>query len=221
MTGINIFLYDVHMRDHWHGVTVGGTGTIGTILYTTDGGDTWNLAPLPPIQFMESVFGASSSRWWAVGGGGTIMTSTNGGANWSPQTSGVASILKDVHCVSITQCWAVGEAGVILTTNDAGVTWTAQTSGTANQLNDVHFLDNLTGWVVGNSGTVRKTVDGGANWTTQSGLSGNVEATFFFKRVTRLGDWRQWRYLCNSKWRHPVDSPSIRRSHNYARHSIS
>ncbi|MHB8318668.1 MAG: WD40/YVTN/BNR-like repeat-containing protein [Acidimicrobiales bacterium] len=104
---------------------------IGTLIYSSDGGVSWNLAT-PPIS--QTLFlGASCTsalRCIAVGmrprpaqpDGGVLLETTNAGKTWTnasyPKlTPGIGS----VSCPSANTCIAVG--GTVLVSNDAGSTW--------------------------------------------------------------------------------------------------
>jgi len=63
----------------------------GTILHTTDGGDTWErqgtAAEIPNVA-LGGVSAVDSNTAWIVGGnvsGGVIFYTTDGGNTWIPQ----------------------------------------------------------------------------------------------------------------------------------------
>lgn len=146
------------------GVIAGG---FGTILTTTDGGNTW----IPRISGtsvpLRGVAAIGSDYAWAVGDDGTIVATKDGGATFSTQASGTAEMLEAVFFVDPDNGWVVGATGTILATTDGGSTWNNQTPNNRDaglyDLIDVVFLDALTGWAVGTS-IILKTTDGGGNW---------------------------------------------------------
>src|SRR5437773_10032700 len=129
------------------------TGTVvgeyGTIVRTTDGGNSWTIQVSGTTQNLWAVSFKDSNEGTAVGEGGTILGTTDGGANWVPQTSGTTLQLRGVSLSDANTGTAVGEGGTILRTTDGGNSWLPQSSGTPNTLFGVSFIDTNTGTVVG------------------------------------------------------------------------
>src|SRR6266513_2450636 len=67
------------------------TGTVvgeyGTIVRTTNGGNSWTVQVSGTTQALWAVSFKDSNKGTAVGEGGIILGTTDGGANWVPQTS--------------------------------------------------------------------------------------------------------------------------------------
>src|SRR5581483_3777188 len=76
------------------------TGTVvgeyGTIVRTTDGGNSWTIQANDTTQTLWDVSFTDVSHGTAVGEGGTIVTTTDGGANWVTQPSGTTLQLRGV-----------------------------------------------------------------------------------------------------------------------------
>ncbi|MCH8038848.1 MAG: hypothetical protein IH977_00700 [Nitrospinae bacterium] len=108
-------------------------GEGGTILATTDAGQTWTKQTSGTRIRLQAVAFVSPTQGWAVGRDGTILITTDAGQTWTPQTSGTRALLFDVAFVSPTQGWAVGAVDTdpetstsgltILLTKDGGTTW--------------------------------------------------------------------------------------------------
>ena len=64
-------------------------GRRGTILHTSDGGETWTPQSSGTTYTLSSVFFVDTRNGWAVGDGGTILHTVDGGENWKKQTSPV------------------------------------------------------------------------------------------------------------------------------------
>src|SRR5438034_7511592 len=128
------------------------TGTVvgeyGTIVRTTDGGNSWTIQVSGTTQNLWAVSFKDSNKGTAVGEGGTILGTTDGGANWVPQTSGTTLQLRGVSLSDANNGTAVGEGGTILRTTDGGNSWLPQCSGTLNTLIGVSFIDTKTGRAV-------------------------------------------------------------------------
>ncbi len=140
-------------------------GNLGTLLATTDGGESWSAQEVGAIDLAAVDF-VNAASGWTVGAGGVILHTADGGATWSSQASGTAEPLTDVDFVDAASGWAVGANGVILHTADGGATWSPQASGTAAGLLSVSFADGSTGWAVPSSGfgALLSTLDGGSRW---------------------------------------------------------
>ena len=161
----------------------------GTILHTTDYGETWvrqgNASTIPGAA-LNSVSAADDENVWAVGDNwadvgqsyGTILRTTDGGQTWTRQ-GGAASVpdveLSGVSAVSSRVAWAVGWEGVILKTTDRGQTWTRQAEGMfpLGQGMTVSAWDEDVAWVASQDSStagpalILHTTDGGATWTRE------------------------------------------------------
>src|SRR5438045_9570817 len=125
------------------------TGTVvgeyGTIVRTTDGGNSWTIQVSGTTQNLWAVSFKDSNKGTAVGEGGTILGTTDGGANWVPQTSGTTLQLRGVSLSDANTGTAVGEGGTTLRTTDGGNSWVPQSSGTFNTLFGVSVIDTTQG----------------------------------------------------------------------------
>jgi photosystem II stability/assembly factor-like uncharacterized protein len=131
-------------------------GAGATILQTSDGGETWNLAHLSDAK--EVRLNAASfvdhRVGWAVGSGGSVYRTVNGGRTWLAQDSRVSADLFDVKFLDAGEGWAVGAEGTLIYTSDGGLHWTVEPSGTTHPLERVFFANRTHGWAVGFGGTI-------------------------------------------------------------------
>ncbi len=170
-----------------------GSGTsYGTILRSTDSGETWTRQGAGQIAGvdMAGVFAVDPYTAWVVGdvdsGYATIYHTTDGGRTWKRKGSSdpaSADYVPDVGLCKVhargDDVWAVGNPGVILHTSDGGATWTNHIpAGYENTLlQGVYTLDGKTVWATGGAGeennhaVILKSTDAGLNWTRQSGFS--------------------------------------------------
>lgn len=149
-------------------------GWEGTILATSDGGQSWQ----PQASDTNVVLGdvtvlEDGQRGWAVGNKGTILATRDGGLSWEAQPSGSTQNLYRVSMLADGQRgWAAGSAGTILATRDGGRSWQPQTSGTPQPLFSLSMLaDGQYGWATGALGTFLTTIDGGRRWQPQKNPS--------------------------------------------------
>ncbi len=137
----------------------GQTGAIagagGTILFTADGGLTWENASLlsDPDARLNAVFFASDRLGWAVGADGAVFTSIGSGRTWRRQFTGVSADLNDVYFSDSRTGWAVGDKGTIIATTNGGSTWSEEDSHVKHRLEKL--ASNGKGvWAVGFGGTI-------------------------------------------------------------------
>jgi len=143
-------------------------GNYGTILFSRDGGKTWQPQDSGIDDFMlGSIVFADTKNGWAAGVNGTVIHTADGGVSWHPQNSGTRSNLLDLFFTDPEYGWAVGELGTVIHTRDGGKTWTRQMDEQDAILNDVFFVDRQTGWIVGEFGTILHTRDSGKSWQCQ------------------------------------------------------
>jgi photosystem II stability/assembly factor-like uncharacterized protein len=156
-------------------------GAAGTILVTSDGGETWAAptTPVPTTHDLSGVAFADAGHGWAVGAAGTILVTSDGGETWAAPTTPVPTThdLAGVAFVDACHGWAVGAAGTILTTTNGGATWAAPSAPvpTTHDLSAVAFIDAGHGWTAGAAGTILATSDGGATWAAQTAPAGTPD----------------------------------------------
>ena len=124
-------------------------GYYGTIVRTTDGGNSWTIQQSGTSLDLWGVSFSDASNGTAVGAGGMILRTTDGGEHWNIQASGTVEELRDVSFADANNGTAVGFGGLILHTTDGGSTWVPQASGTLDTLFGVSLIDANTGTAVG------------------------------------------------------------------------
>jgi photosystem II stability/assembly factor-like uncharacterized protein len=152
------------------------SGVNGTIIRTTDGGNTWSLLTTGTKNDLNHFQFLNSNMAFAVGTNGTILKTTDGGITWSILNSGTISNLTSVHFPSSNIGYATASDGTIIKTADAGNTWTLLNSGTTETLKTVFFTSPTHGIAAGGStipgprnsyhSFLTRTTDGGITWTT-------------------------------------------------------
>jgi photosystem II stability/assembly factor-like uncharacterized protein len=149
----------------------------GTILNTTDGGQTWVRQGIQEAISNVMLYGVSAvnaREAWVVGES-VILHTRDGGQSWCREANSTdltGTGLQAVFAVDIYTAWAVGVNGVILRTTNGGCTWQRQGVGQipAVSLNGVYASDASHAWVVGDAeagnqyGTILRTTDGGDTW---------------------------------------------------------
>jgi len=174
----------------------------GTILKTTDGGQTWDAQLADTLATLRNVDFVDANNGWAVGTEGAILHTADGGAHWVRQTVASTDEFRGVAFANATQGWATSFAtthydvfgdpddwrGSIWHTADGGAHWARQSlPANAGLLNRIDFIDAQRGWAVGvkytgddqfghpqHAGVVYRTADGGQSWTELYSPGANV-----------------------------------------------
>lgn len=178
-------------------------GLAGTILKTTNGGESWEKKPIGTVRNLQSVSFSDENTGWVSGATGTIFKTVDGGNYWAAQTVPTTQTLNGIKFLDGNRGWAVGAQGLVFRTTDGGENWVKQenidTSGmragtvartlaaganvnantgviTAQTLNFIYAQDANNLFIIGNAGHVFKSSDAGNSWKWQN--SGNVNALY-------------------------------------------
>lgn len=163
--------------DDRHGWIVGEGGTI---LRTTDGGDSWESLNsgisfnIVGISFIDSLTG------WVIGWKndappiGTLLLSTiDGGETWSQQLFPQENqILFDIYFFDAINGWVSGRNGTIASTIDSGIKWNySRLDPSLFQFFPVRCLKFYntkygfaSGGIIDNAGMIWRSLDYGQNW---------------------------------------------------------
>jgi len=155
-------------------------GFFGSILRSTDAGETWSLYNSNFSNDIYSVAYTDENNIFAVGSDGLIIKSTNTGLTWerlSVGNIGTNDTLKSVYFYDSNTGFITGNNGKIFKTTDSGNSWFEQNSGTIKKLNTAFFTNSDNGFIGGNEIFLR-TTNGGNNWTALS-LVTNVNSISF------------------------------------------
>lgn len=177
-SGVVVSLLGTSFLDDTIGIVVGAGGTI---LKTTDSGDTWVAKPsgIGSIVLREVEF-VSADIVYACGNAGKVIKSIDGGDTWADKSPVGLFIRNDIHFIDVDTGWVAGQSGKIFRTDDGGDNWTDQSIVTST-LNSIFFIDTDIGWACGIGGIIFKTIDGGTNWVAQvSGTTDTLADVFFF-----------------------------------------
>jgi photosystem II stability/assembly factor-like uncharacterized protein len=173
-SGVTCNLYGVAFADA-NNVYAVGYGN-GTILWSTDSGETWNFTTTAFNWNDVSFVNPSLGR--VVGPSGKMFIGT--GLSWSSDPTGDLDTTNNLNSISTfdnAHIWAVGDAGTILRYDGLG--WSSQLSNTTNNLTNVFASTSSIVLACGNNGTIQKTVNDGTNWLPKnSGVTTNLNSIF-------------------------------------------
>ena len=180
---------DIHFSDHQTGWAVGYNGTI---MKTTDGGETWIGIPIDTGDFRDVQF-LDNDRGWLAGKDGAFYRTSDGGENWERVISGGYPADEDFSNV-----WFQGETlgfvqGIlgVYRTEDGGDEWNNYWLPFVPYKGawDMSFVNEMDGYLLGTQWMEQDpvllyfTTDGGLNWrgvlgARSSVMSGVLTITF-------------------------------------------
>ena len=150
-------------------------GDLGTVVFTPDGGTTWENIDIGTTENLNSVYMRDDNMIFIVGDNGTIYFLYYDGTSLdiTKQISNTTENLNSVNSNTNGCTWIAGDNRTILRTTDLGVTWNKQNVIYPFDLNSIHNIECTTAWAVGNDGFIMHTTDWGINWTFQSAPTNN------------------------------------------------
>lgn len=141
---ISGYMYSVKFINADTGWAVGGIGVTaldtGIVLYTTDGGTTWEDQSANITEDLYSM-DYSDGTCWAAGRDGAIYRTTDLGKNWIPQRDDEYGF-NSIYFIDKNNGWVVGKKGIILHTSDGGNNWVKQYQNDSLLLNSVYAVGN-------------------------------------------------------------------------------
>jgi photosystem II stability/assembly factor-like uncharacterized protein len=148
----------------WQGNTMLAVGARGTILVSTDAGQTWKQAPSPVSTDLTTVRFTGPGSAWALGHDGVVLRSADHGATWSKVLDGRSLLaLLNAHYRKLS---AGGDAGAAAVLDE--VARAAAQSATPGVLPhpflDIRIDTKGEGFLAGAFGLLLHTRDGGSNW---------------------------------------------------------
>jgi photosystem II stability/assembly factor-like uncharacterized protein len=151
------------------GVVVGADGTIR---FTNNTGDTWQVVTAPTTQKLNAVSFSLPDSGVIVGDSGTILSIKKSGESWATRQIRFPDSLKtknlrDVHLIDQAKGgFLIGDSGLIMRSLDRGQTW-ANFFGKNRlkyNLNSFFFQSTALYFIAGDSGTILKST-GSSTWT--------------------------------------------------------
>lgn len=219
-TPIGANLSDIAFTDDKTGYIV---GQAGTILKTTDRGETWEYLSTGKLLNYTMIRFTDEQTGYVAGGGGFLMKTTDAGETWTRLETGITKTASDMYWIDNNTGFLCGaNIRELLKTNDGGQTWYNVYPDLVfygGYVNSVHFPTPLIGYASGSIGTVLKTVDGGETWTaTTSEPMLDLRDIFFVNADTGFVAGEQgyfaWTFNGGANWDYTNDF-SITGKHLY------
>lgn len=156
------------------------SGGSGSIVKTTDGGDTFTLLSSPTLNPLHTISCPTVKTCYAAGDFGTFLKTTDGGVNWVETflgNKGSPPQFSDVLAVDEQRVLVVGRDGIFFRSEDGGATWGRPTIKTVADLTSIYFIDSSAGLLAGNGGVLLKTKDNGASWEPLGALRSTLQVS--------------------------------------------
>lgn len=138
----------------------GYIAAFGTVLKTTDHGNTWKILDVKDDNF-TAVYCMDENNVWICGYNGSIQHTIDGGATWKKIRNGNKITqpryrLKDIVFKDSQTGWAVGENGIVIQTTDGGESWNRYSPFTEHTLLSITVTPGGNLLVAGEAGTLYK-----------------------------------------------------------------
>jgi photosystem II stability/assembly factor-like uncharacterized protein len=188
-----VALYFVDENTGW------SVGEHGTILKTTDGGESWRLIQIPWMTYLLDIFFVNDSIGYSVGQDGLIIKSLDGGESWVQLENQYINNLNRIIFKDENTGWAIGEKGLILFTNDGGENWVQQLSNVGEDLFGICFIGESDICIAGDNFTILKSTIDTDSWQLINFEPGPFDqnSTYDFYDIYFLNDFHGW--ICGKK----------------------
>jgi photosystem II stability/assembly factor-like uncharacterized protein len=194
-------LTDMMFPDPEHGIAV---GLNGTLLTTSDAGDSWKVIPTGFLTHLNSVASPDSVNIFICGDNGLILKTDIGCTQIDTITSGEYVSLNKLVFLNHETGFCLGNDRWVYKTGDGGEHWTGMQTAYTGDLRDVSFVDDSVGFLIGYfytpfssySTNLFHTRDQGASWVFVDSLADIVDfkAICFTDSLTGfLAGYTVWR----------------------------
>jgi len=196
-------LRSVCFVDNLYGWVVGDSGTI---LHTTDGGNSWIQQDSPVENDIIYVFFLNRNLGWASAYNFTIppygtilLKTTNGGAEWTSTLYHQENIfITCIHYFDSLTGWMGGKPHALVKTTDGGINWTQAAIDTSTlaffPVLKLAFLNEEVGYACGGmfdiAGVIWRTHNGGDLWyaiNPSQAPADEVHSLYIFDELNVMG----------------------------------
>lgn len=173
-------------------------GERGHIIYSDDGGHSWEQGKVPVSVTLTAVDFGTETHGWAVGHSGVVLYTADAGENWTLQLTGMdaaklAIASKEAQIAEMEQRieeapesekadleWALDDVFFTMENIQSDMD-----IGPVNPLLGVWFEDDQHGFVVGAYGMILRTEDGGQTWADWASKIQNTQS-FHLNNIARV-----------------------------------
>jgi len=147
------------------GSRVIAVGERGVVVFSDDGGQTWQQAKVPTSVSLTAVQFPTPKQGWAVGHAGIVLHSEDGGLTWTRQLDGriAAQLALDAARANVNAGGGAGAKADAARQRLADAQRLVE-DGPVKPFLALHFDNEKSGFVVGAYGLIFRTTDGGKTW---------------------------------------------------------
>ncbi len=174
-SGVTVELFDITFLSPSDAIVVGENGTI---LKTTDAGQTWNKQSSSATKNLRAVRKFNATTVFACGGGGALLKTTDGGSTWTainfPNLEGT---LMDIAFLNESTWLVAHSRGNIYKTTDGGNSWNVVQSKATDFFTGMYLVGDQKSkiFAYGGGGTrdageiaLYSSTDNGSTWTKEN-----------------------------------------------------
>ena len=158
-------------------------GSNGTLLKSSNGGQTWNSITSGTTDNITSILFLDNNTGYFSTSTGYVYKTTNGGASWTnnkPQTIGA---INGIDFLNNSIGLAVGDNGAIFRTSNGGTSWSSLGNFSVYVINDVEFINDTLAVAVGAQGSILASSDEGLTWNSITSTSSKT-----FTAIEKIND---------------------------------
>lgn len=139
-------------------------GDYGTVLSTTDQGQSWQRTRLPTRASLLSVAACDDGRFITIDSVRTAWVSDTEGGNWRKHPIDTRESLMSVTCDPRGRFWITASFSTLISSDDNAASWHSTSQEEDMQLTNIQWLDADHAVVTGEFGSLFLTGDGGKSW---------------------------------------------------------
>ncbi len=163
--GDDVIFRGINYVDCNNAVAVGNSGNDPVVIYTTNGGISWNRAGSTAPNYLTCVDYNSMTGYTAAGCWGSISSSQDNGQTWNSIFDSFYNHIREIVFADSVNGFCAGLDGFVAITNDGGSSWSRQRIS-SNDLFDIAAWNPDNAIVVGSDGFAAYTSNGGESWNT-------------------------------------------------------
>jgi photosystem II stability/assembly factor-like uncharacterized protein len=147
-------------------------GWAGTIMKTTDGGNSWTIKMFEnwdEYYDLQSIYFTDETTGYLIDNYDQVYKTTDAGNSWNLIYTGVyGEGLESIVFTDNQHGFVAGAGGLILKTSNGGINWDHQFLNPPGEYRSICFATTQSGYIAGYNGIIMHTSDGGASWVPQS-----------------------------------------------------
>ncbi|MCF6268376.1 MAG: YCF48-related protein [Melioribacteraceae bacterium] len=144
-------------------------GDSGKIIYSNNGGKTWQNQNSSTKNKLISIFFIDSQKGFITGYNNTLLSTQNGGNTWKSHNvpSNNSTIFSNIHHDNDYNILFISNYGEILWSTNYGHDWSSKYKFENWGYSYLYFPNSSTGFAMQHSGNeLKRTADGGETWDT-------------------------------------------------------